>query len=262
MSLFEWPEAKHIYLSPHLDDVVLSCGGLIYQQAQAGEQVAVITVFAGSPAGAVESPLVQEIHTRWVASAGGDNTADPPALRREEDRRSFAALHPGIQVIHLPLLDCIYRTHPASGAALYASSPALFLQVHADDPARAALADAPPLPGGTTLYVPLAVGNHVDHQLVRHAAEWWDTSAGRLRYYTDYPYAEIRGAVEAVADQVSGWESSLTPISEQALAAKVRAIAEHRSQISSFWSNIEKLQGAIRSYAAQAGGEVVWDRRR
>ena len=37
---------KHVYLSPHLDDAVLSCGGAIHRAGAAGEAVLVITVFA------------------------------------------------------------------------------------------------------------------------------------------------------------------------------------------------------------------------
>ena len=36
-----------IYLSPHFDDAVLSCGWLIWQQAQAGQRVEIWTVCAG-----------------------------------------------------------------------------------------------------------------------------------------------------------------------------------------------------------------------
>ncbi len=38
---------EHIYLSPHLDDVALSCGGRIVKQRSKGENVLVVTVFTG-----------------------------------------------------------------------------------------------------------------------------------------------------------------------------------------------------------------------
>ncbi|MCP5190661.1 MAG: PIG-L family deacetylase, partial [Pseudomonadales bacterium] len=38
-----------IYLSPHLDDVPLSCGGQVYQETSAGRRVLVVTLVAGRP---------------------------------------------------------------------------------------------------------------------------------------------------------------------------------------------------------------------
>ena len=41
------PANRLIFLSPHPDDAVLSCGGWIYQLAQDGERPIVITIFGG-----------------------------------------------------------------------------------------------------------------------------------------------------------------------------------------------------------------------
>ena len=40
---------RHIFLSPHLDDVVYSCGGTLGVQVSTGIRPLVITVFAGVP---------------------------------------------------------------------------------------------------------------------------------------------------------------------------------------------------------------------
>jgi len=39
---------RWIYLSPHFDDAVLSCGGLIFDQTCGGTAVEIWTVFAGT----------------------------------------------------------------------------------------------------------------------------------------------------------------------------------------------------------------------
>ena len=54
-----------IYLSPHLDDAVLSCGGLIWEQVQLGERVEIWTIFAGDPPAEMLTPFAEELHTRW-----------------------------------------------------------------------------------------------------------------------------------------------------------------------------------------------------
>ena len=54
----------HVYLSPHLDDAVLSCGGMIHRQAQAGERVVVVTVCAGDPPPGPLSDFARSLHER------------------------------------------------------------------------------------------------------------------------------------------------------------------------------------------------------
>ncbi|MEZ4728018.1 MAG: PIG-L family deacetylase [Caldilineaceae bacterium] len=38
-----------IYLSPHLDDVALSCGGQIFGATRTGQRVLIVTITAGDP---------------------------------------------------------------------------------------------------------------------------------------------------------------------------------------------------------------------
>jgi LmbE family N-acetylglucosaminyl deacetylase len=255
-----WPIAQRIYLSPHLDDVVLSCGGMIYQQTHQGETVAVVTVFAASPPNQSHlSAFARSLHMRWQHSApSGLDFSDPPAVRREEDYRAFAILSPTIQVLHYSLPDCIYRCDPFTGEALYASEEALFGEVSPTDPALPELAGAPPLPAGATLYVPLGVGGHVDHQIIRRVAEKWGLEQERVRYYEDYPYATQAGQLEKALGRLEEWTACVIPLSEDALRAKIEAVAAYTSQISTFWQSLEAMAGALRSYCERTGGERLW----
>ena len=88
-----------IYLSPHLDDAVLSCGGRISQQTARGEKVLVVTVCAGDPPPAPLSEFAQALHIRWALPF------HPVAARRDEDEAALAVL--GASALHLPLPDCI-----------------------------------------------------------------------------------------------------------------------------------------------------------
>src|SRR4030042_1739567 len=72
--------ASHVYLAPHLDDAVFSCGGLIARQTANDEAVTVVTVCAGdTPVGEL-TPFAVELHRQW----GG--AGSPIAARRAEDR--------------------------------------------------------------------------------------------------------------------------------------------------------------------------------
>lgn len=236
----------HIYLSPHLDDAVLSCGGRIWHQVQSGEPVLVVTIFAGSPpSSALLSPFAQELHAEWGLPV------DAPARRREEDRVALALL--GADAVHWPYTDCIYRRTP-DGCFPYAGEEALWGDIHpAEEGLVAELATRMatlPLRRDGMLYAPLGAGRHVDHQVARCAVE----VAGHTSvYYEDYPYAEDPQAVQDALGDMQ-WQSELTPLSEEALKAKIAAIACYSSQFSTLgWVDAAEMGAAVRAFAERTG---------
>jgi LmbE family N-acetylglucosaminyl deacetylase len=241
----------HVYLSPHLDDAVLSCGGRIQQQVRAGERVLVVTVFATTPLpGAPLSPFAQELHARW------EHLARAATRRQEEDLAALALL--GAEPMHWPYADCIYRQTP-DGRFPYASEEALWGEVHpAEEGLVAELAArlaALPLRQGSAgtsvsvVYAPLGVGHHVDHQIVRRAAE---DSEHTLIYYEEFPYAQDPQATQAALEEEQ-WQAELVPLSEEALEAKIAAIACYRSQISTFWGDLAEMAADVRAFAERTG---------
>lgn len=248
----------YIYFSPHLDDVVLSCGGLIWEQTQSGSQVSIWTLCAGAaPAGPL-SPFARSLHARWGTGVAA------VASRRAEDIAACQRL--GAAHRHFDVPDCIYRRAGQAGSAaesgdfLYASEESLFDRLHpAEEPLIQALADelALALPAEAQPVCPLTLGNHVDHQLTRAAAE----RLGRpLWYYADYPYASKHNPqLEQLRQQ--GWQTTRFPVSPGGLRAWQEAIAAHQSQISTFWPDLETMQAAIQEYCDQSGGGVnLWQR--
>jgi len=170
-----------IYLSPHLDDAALSCGGLIWQQTQAGDDVEIWTLCAGDPPPGPLSPFAGACHDRWKL---GETAVK---VRREEDRAAAAVL--GAKVRHWKIPDCIYRRSAESGEILYDSEEAIFGSVQPGDEdlvnwITSELAKM--LPPGAMIICPMTLGNHVDHQITRAAAERLGIG---LSYYADYPYA-------------------------------------------------------------------------
>lgn len=237
-----------IYLSPHLDDVALSCGGLLWQQAQSGHQIQVWTVCTGDPPEGALSTFAQILHRRW------ETGAQAVTLRKAEDIESCAVMGAGFR--HLGIQDCIYRLGE-DGQALYASEEALSGRL---DPAEAPLVErlsheiARALPAGAILVCPLALGSHVDHQLTRAAAERIHQS---LWYYADYPY--VRHDTRNIPIiEAQGWQAQVNPISSEGLQAWQSAVAAHASQISSFWPDLLAMRAAIQSYCESAGGVRLW----
>ncbi len=249
----------HLFLSPHPDDVALSCGGLLYRLAQGGAHVRVLTVMAASPPPDLPaSPFVQEHIARWGL---GD---DPAPARRAEDRCALRALGAEVRFGKWP--DALFRTD-GQGRALYPDLARLFGAPHPRDPLLGALDTLIPTDAEiAALYVPLGVGGHVDHRIVRSAALRWAARRPKVAvfFYEEYPYSA------AGADEVRRAQGSLQspllaqvfPMDEDALSTKVRAIACYRSQISTFWADVDDMARAVRAYAHQVGraygAERLW----
>jgi len=235
---------SRVYLSPHLDDAVLSSGGRIHRQAAEGDDIIILTVCAGGPSVEDLSPFAESLHRRWgTAVSAGER-------RREEDREAVAAL--GARAMHLEFQDAIYRTGE-EGVPLYASEEAIFGPVHPSEfelIEQVAQAVRGAIPADAGVIVPLAAGGHVDHRLTRKAAE---RLLRRLSYYEDFPYAASYGEVEyALAG--ADWEAETIAISEADIQARIDAIALYRSQISTFWADMEEMRTALREFALKTGG--------
>ena len=247
-----------IYLSPHLDDAAFSCGGLIWEQAQAGRQagdnLAIWTICAGDPLPGRLSSLAGTLHARWGIAP--DSGWEAVARRRAEDRRACRLL--GATPRHFPIPDCVYRFR--EGAPLYDSEEALFGELN---PAETGLVEelsawlAQLVPPGANLVCPLTLGGHVDHRLVRRAAEKLNRE---LWYYADYPYVLQEGiSLEGVTANL---HSVLFPVSEEGLRAWEQAVAAYASQISSFWESMEAMRVSLRAYLEEQGGVRLWRRGR
>jgi LmbE family N-acetylglucosaminyl deacetylase len=236
-----------IYLSPHLDDAVLSCGGLIWLQAQRGQHVEIWTICAGdAPPGPV-SALAQELHERWQTPFQG------VARRRAEDARACQRL--GATYRHFNLPDCIYRwlsDGPLIRENWQIFSPINPAENHLIGEISRLIQDN--LPHRARLVTPLSVGGHVDHRLVRAATE---QLSRRLWYYSDYPYAARNG--KDLTDAASGFERQTSRlIPDAALRAWQDAIADYTTQVSTFWGSREELDADLLKYCREDQGAALW----
>lgn len=246
----------HLYLSPHLDDAILSCGGRIIQQTAAGQRVLIVTVTTGDPPDGPLSPMAQELHDRWNARL--PRPVARTAIieqRRAEDIAACALV--GADYLHWPVLDCIYRTNPATGEYLYVDTAGLFGPL---DPAEEPLIDTlrarlVALPPAGQVHIPLGVGHHVDHQLVRRAG---DLAFSDGLYYEEYPYVAAPGALERVLppDQRDAWQPETTVLDEAAMRGKIAAISAYDSQISTFFLDAADLERRVRAIGLRVWREA------
>jgi len=238
-----------IYLSPHFDDIAFSCGGLVWEQVEEGNSVSIWTICAADPPEGDLSEFAAYKHITW------ETNKETVHHRRREDQASCALM--GARPRYFPFQDCIYRQDPLTGSFLYDSEESLWGAIH---PSESILLERliseliQVLPENAQVVSPLALGNHVDHQLTRKAAELLNRP---LWYYADFPYVIHMPEIFINLTQ-KGWTHIVFPISKAGMSAWENAVAAHASQISTFWSNEFDMQKSLRNYRDQVGGIALW----
>lgn len=178
-----------IFISPHFDDAVLSCGTLL-SQLSGKTSITIVNVFTK----AHKKPYTLSARMFLRESGMSDATALYDE-RLAEDKRALS--HFNARVINLGLEDAIFRLKKQPGflarilpefGHIYPTYQwhvvkAIASQDHAVSELTNALkkfADK-----NTIVFAPYAIGHHVDHQIVRKVCEKLFTN---LILYSDFPY--------------------------------------------------------------------------
>lgn len=249
------PLAPSIFVQPHYDDAALSCGAAAAQLAARGLPCRLVTVFAGDVAQDGLDAFAQRKQERW--GLGGLDAV--LYTRREEDAAAACVL--GCELAWLDHPDAIYRR------GLYASDSRLYGEIH---PSEAGFADGlaqqlrsqPGFTAQTVVYVPLGIGNHVDHQLVFDAGCVLAGQGVRVYAYEDLPYTmHSPHRLQERLDTVAAWtaEEVRHPV-EAGFERKLRAISCYRSQLQTIFRFTPDWQASMREHALSRGGEVVVER--
>lgn len=244
------PDYQHIYLSPHFDDVVYSCGGTIGIQANAGQSPLVITVFAGVPSAELKlSPFASEIHK--IMGFGCD-VEELITTRRREDASALDCLH--ADYLWLDYLDAIYRGNPA----YYTHSRSVCGKINPADMwiekqlAQDLLMLHERLPD-VTWYAPLGVGYHVDHQLVSSAMNHLIRCGVNVKLYEDFPYVGQkhilrRNVLQRRLRELGG---NLKPVMveiSESMHLRLQAAEAYASQVELNFCSRELMHKAMKDY--------------
>ena len=244
---------RWIYISPHLDDAILSAGGLIYEQARIGSEIEIWTLICGFPNDENLSPIAQTLHSQW----GFHSAEETVRVRREEDHR--AAEIAGARAVHFDFPDCVYRRGPG-GEWLYNDT---FAPPHADEAdlfARITSALAERLEHGDKLVCPLAIGGHVDHVITRSVVEALVLSEGerlgvQLWFYADIPY--LLNNSSALDPIERTMQANSQRVSSEGLPAWQEGVAAYASQIPVEFESQKKMRKAIAKYGRK--GVRLWN---
>jgi LmbE family N-acetylglucosaminyl deacetylase len=334
----------HVFVSPHADDVALSCGGLIAGLREIGQNVAILTVFSGTGATGSLTPYQREAlgfgsKTLWPVTEAFNRAniandwpvylgdAPPPwagsperleatqadadaAAKRFWQRASWyrrANIH-AEPLADQPLIDEV----PTQGAilteelveaavsgdimakrrlederyALFAEASIVFLDLpdavfrgyegdaellgkpRADDEApverlRTELARLEP----QKVYLPLGIGGHVDHQLVRSVGvallaegrRWvmpGPDYTGIVTFYEDFPYAwwaDFTRLEDLPPEAFDGLPPDVsiapefTDVSDQ-IERKISGLTLYESQAGRQFGGVKPMADAVRGY--------------
>jgi LmbE family N-acetylglucosaminyl deacetylase len=238
----------HVYLSPHLDDAALSCGGAIARHSSAGARVLVVTICTATPPlDSSFSSFAEETHRKWGLTA-----AEVVQARLHEDSLAMEQL--GANSMWVGMLDAIYRQPDA-----YDSNDRLFGTPAATDPLLPALnefiralRDRVPR---ATLYAPLGIGEHVDHVITCAAVR---ANAGNtVAFYEDFPYVTRPGALEQRLRALDERLVMSTININSALSRKIGAVSAYTSQLDTLFGGAEAMAQQIKDYAQKLRPDIV-----
>jgi LmbE family N-acetylglucosaminyl deacetylase len=224
-----------IIVSPHPDDAALSCGGRMLS----GTGVLVINALSRA--------------AWWRFSRAAGDLEKIQACRAEEEQ--LVSRLSGAEIRGLDLPEALLRGHSLEG--VFSASPG-----EQDREASEAIGRAvTDLAGRHSLahwFLPLAVGNHIDHRIARDAALAALQSAGvrptHLHFYEDLPYAAKLGPAADFSAQVPGLKLNEQTLEiDDVLDWKIELLRAYWSQFT--WGSLAEL----RRYARAVGGEVVWE---
>lgn len=237
---------RWIYISPHLDDAILSAGGLIHDQVEAGNTVEIWTCMCGTPSYSDLSPLAQVLHFQW----GTTSAKETIRVRRAEDDKAAAIV--SAKTVHFDFLDCIYRRGP-NNEWLYDDVFIPPLQVEVSLPTQIAETISLRLKPNDRLVCQLTVGSHIDHVTVRRACELLGRS---LIYDVDIPY--LFNHPEELMPKSAGMKERLERVSEAGLKSWQEAASAYVSQIPTLFESEQDMHQKIRSYWTERGGIGLW----
>lgn len=190
------------FLSPHLDDALLSCSELITLLVNHGVSVTVITLF--TDAGNIKNSFSAK---QYLKQCGFKNARVLYKKRQDEDLKIFKKLN--VKSIHLGYCDALWRTGKGFFFTKYLSKflPELSLlyptykfhiskgHIHSQDDQLVnkiveKLNSVEQFRNADVILGPVGIGNHVDHIITNKVLK---IIKNKIKFYwADYPYnAEI-----------------------------------------------------------------------
>ncbi|MBV8570398.1 MAG: PIG-L family deacetylase [Acidobacteriaceae bacterium] len=228
-----------VILSPHRDDAVFSLGLCLARWSRRQIPLRVINFFTLSS---------------YAPYARHKDLGSVSRIRRQEDQKVLGQISPGIQVRDLNLVDAPVRLNIPENSVCNPDTSSPLEERDVSDIASHICRFS----RFSLILAPLALGDHIDHLLVR-AGALRSMRGKQLAFYEDLPYATWipAGILRArVADTELQLGYRLHPVvtrDQDAVSKKRKLAAAYRSQISAVEADV-----IARWSAKYGGGERIW----
>lgn len=160
---------KHIYVSPHADDVALSCGGQIIANLHRKDEILVLNMFT-SESGSSGSRLFDSVNS----------------ARTAEDRSAWD--HIGVETVYADLPEALLRKQFPFEIRGRVRDDKVVSDI------CGIIADCAPSHPDAVFHFPAGIGSHVDHLACKRAAFRLldEGRLDRIILYEDVPYSWLR----------------------------------------------------------------------
>lgn len=179
MNISRLPGRKRfIFVSPHLDDAILSAGALIHNLSKS-KKVEIITIFteASKKSTAATGEFVKACHHKESGRLFNDRRAEDAKLCR----------HLKIGYLHLGFTDALWRDDYRSMKEVFADKMGSSIKEHNLEKSIAKkLIKAIGKENDAVIFAPLSIGNHIDHRIVNKICR---DNFTNLIYWEDFPYS-------------------------------------------------------------------------
>jgi len=238
-----------IFFSPHIDDVVLSCGGLISKLEE--KEILVVTIF---------SDYSGEIYSRhakcYLNSLKFDNANEYFNSRKKEEKLAAKILDFDFEWLDFPEAIFRFKKKLIFNNFFYTKTSKLFGSVSREDKKimpfiRNKIKRILKTYSNTRskLYFPLGIGNHIDHQILNEIG--MDFQKNEIFFYEDFPYcSEVKNFGRHL-------KSKKVFLSEKDLKTKLKAITAYKSQLKPLFKDTKTLRNIFVKFYKN-GFERYW----
>ena len=225
-----------VFLGPHFDDCVLSCGELMDKYKQDGANVKAITFFTGYPPSLEFSDAAKQFHSNCFLD---ERSMD---YRSTEDKAAMKFL--SCEYKHIGLYECLYRKGPQDNW-LYPDLKNIYHMEDFDNREVDIITDLilEEIKCADVVYAPMGLGNHADHILLSKAAKKAAKKANvKFYFYEEIPYVCYYYKKRKKPNWGNGMKQKIIEVSETNWKRKLEAIKIYRSQLHILWKNeIQRL---------------------
>lgn len=218
---------KNIFISPHFDDAIGSCGGLI----QSLDNVLICTIFTKQYKGEL-SQVAKDLHNDW-------NLKNAVKSRKKENKNACKFLK--LKSTNLNFLEFIYRKN--STGFICKSFESLFgneniyekeLEIELIKKIKNKFSI------NNQFYFPMSMGGHVDHVLLHNVGLVLNSEGYKVKFYQDFSYQ--------INDSIKNYKVEKFYFDEMVLNKKITACMCYVSQMPDLFGNNDNAKKYFKKF--------------